>query len=568
MFSVLKMTVTTIALVVALVLSKQSCTTTALESAMRRRTVPPQKARPTPPGPPSLPSLLSNGLGSLPIIGLGKAIPGIGGPPPHERMHQLAKREYGDVMTLEMGREPWVILSSPEVVHEAFVVKAKEFSGRPMVPSMSISSKGKGFARATLDPSLIKLRQKAFGDLFDAKSVQRARVHFEDETQCLVDYLVSSSSKGGGVEIRPALRRAVTNMVLRYAFSARVPYKEEDVHSTSTRSSRRRTNIKPTTTSSTIYTELVDVVEELWEELTSTQTFLTDLAVEPRLADAYYKGVSPIPSLVQRRDSLIQKLISQRREEHLNRATAKRQQNNSKTTSSSSGGGEEHHNNKDMLDVLLEASLPESDVMYTLVDLFVAGVNTVSTTLEWILLLTADKPHYQTRARKDAIILANHDDESSSLLYVDALIKETLRYKPPLLLPRRCIADTIIGNFRIPAGRVVLANNWSLTRDEHWWKNPYSFRPERWLEEEKSKVDVPKNVGGPESCKFIPYSIGRRACPGSKLAEAELSTAVQGLLCSVSWSRMEPSIDLSENYSLTLSPTKSQSLTFRRLKTK
>ena len=41
----------------------------------------------------------------------------------------------------------------------------------------------------------------------------------------------------------------------------------------------------------------------------------------------------------------------------------------------------------DMLDVLLDAGLPEADVMYTLVDLFVAGVNTVSTALEWMLLI-------------------------------------------------------------------------------------------------------------------------------------------------------------------------------------
>ena len=50
-----------------------------------------------------------------------------------------------------MGGEPWVVLSSPAAVHEAFVVKGSDFSGRPMVPSMHISSGGgQGFARPTL----------------------------------------------------------------------------------------------------------------------------------------------------------------------------------------------------------------------------------------------------------------------------------------------------------------------------------------------------------------------------------------------------------------------------------
>merc|ERR1740130_2620270 len=194
-----------------------------------------------PPGPPALPSIMSNGLGvgSLPLIGLGKAMNV--GPPPHKQMNHLSNL-FGDVMTLNMGREPWIILSSPESVHEAFIVKGKEFSGRPMVPSMNISSgKGKGFAKKTLDPGLIKLRQKAFGELFDARSVQQAQAHFDAETELLVDHLVSSSSisseyNGAGVEIRPALRRAVTNMVLRYAFSARVPYEGEQSLSTSTTS--------------------------------------------------------------------------------------------------------------------------------------------------------------------------------------------------------------------------------------------------------------------------------------------------------------------------------------------
>jgi hypothetical protein len=398
-----------------------------------------------------------------------------------------------------------------------------------MVPSMSISSgKGQGFAKKKLDPALIKLRQKAFGELFDARSVQRAQTHFDAEIECLVEHLVSSSSssESGGVEIRPALRRAVTNMVLRYAFSARVPYEGEESLSTSTRSSSSNAS-NFTCTTSLLFEELVDVVDQLWDELTSTQTFLTDLAVEPRLADMYYAGISPIPSLVKKRDSLIRTIVSQRRRAN--------QIQNSRSN--------------DMLDVLLDASLPESDLMYTLVDLFVAGVNTVSTTLEWMLLLTADKPQFQTRARADAIASGgtgtsktnnSSNDHQQRPSYVDALIKETLRSKPPLLLPRRSIVDTSIGKYAIPAGRIVLANNWALTHDVRWWSNPESFRPERWLEEEDRVFQ------GIESCKFIPYSIGRRACPGSRLAQAELSTAAHGLLRSVSWCRVEPKIDLRE----------------------
>ena len=54
-------------------------------------------------------------------------------------------------------------------------------------------------------------------------------------------------------------------------------------------------------------------------------------------------------------------------------------------------------------------------MLYTLVDLFVAGINTVSTSLEWWLLLAAKEPLVQARARADAG-------------YAQALVKEV---RPP-----------------------------------------------------------------------------------------------------------------------------------------
>lgn len=134
-------------------------------------------------------------------------------------------------------------------------------------------------------------------------------------------------------------------------------------------------------------------------------------------------------------------------------------------------------------------------------------MNTVSTTLEWMLLLSTNEPHYQARARVDA--LANESINSSSSTanttyinttkgyttnqfrrkkkasYVDALLKETLRSKPPLLLPRQTMVDTTIGQNHILTGQIVMANNWALTHNTKWWTgtDPHTFSPERWLVE-------------------------------------------------------------------------------------
>ena len=66
------------------------------------------------------------------------------------------------------------------------------------------------------------------------------------------------------------------------------------------------------------------------------------------------------------------------------------------------------------------------------------------------------------------------------------------------------------------------------------------------------------------ACKYIPYSIGARACPGRQLAEAEMETATRTLLSRCRWRRVAP-IDLREEYSLTLVPKMAQALRFERL---
>uniref|UniRef100_A0A7S4D316 Cytochrome P450 n=1 Tax=Eutreptiella gymnastica TaxID=73025 RepID=A0A7S4D316_9EUGL len=70
-------------------------------------------------------------------------------------------------------------------------------------------------------------------------------------------------------------------------------------------------------------------------------------------------------------------------------------------------------------------------------------------------------------------------------------------------------------------------------------------------------------AGAEDACKFIPFSLGQRACPGMHLAEAEIHILVEELLRSLSW-EPEPwsGIDLREWYSLTLQPAVSQSLRF------
>jgi len=410
-------------------------------------------------------------------------------------MAQLALL-YGDVMQVQMGREPWVVLSSPRAVHEAFITKGNDFSGRPMVPSMGISSGGgQGFAQPGFTPELKNLRQTAFGSLFDAVQVRRSRLDLEEEAARLADHLVKESSRSGSVEIRPAVRRAVTNFVLRYVFSVRVPFSSESNLQNQAQNNNNISQMR-------LFEELVNVTDQIWSKLTSTQTTMADLLAPP---DVTTRSSYALRRLVQRRDYLLREIVAHRRTQHAH---------NTKTNN-------DHQSQYDMLDALLDSGLSEGEVHYTLVDLFVAGVNTVSTQIEWFVLLLAQKPAIQERARTDVV---STDDTP----YTQAVVKEVLRTKPPLLLPRKAVVDSSIGGYTVPAGTTILVNNWALTHGEKWWHKPMNFKPERWFEEDSGILG-----GGVDACKFMPYLTGRRVCPGSRLADAEMTAATQVLLRNV-----------------------------------
>ena len=466
-----------------------------------------------PPGPTTSVPL----FGDLPLIGLGKAA-GLG-PPPHVRMSQLAA-VHGDVMTLQMGQEPWVVLSSPAAVHEAFVLRGSSFSGRPMVPSMKVSSgDGKGFARPVLDPELKALRRTAMGELFSKAQVARTQESLEAEAKRLAEDLVAASARDGSVALRPALRKAVTNMVLRYTFGAPA-------------------------SADPLMGSLVEVVDEIWALLTASSTTAVDLLARDLARDSASASAlstlayGRLPALVAQRDAILAELIHQRRQDH------------------EQGRGRHGAPAAPMVDLLLGAGLSDDDVHYTLVDMFVAGVNTVTTALEWMMLLLAKDPVVQERARADAL-------RSPSTPYVDAVLCEVLRFKPPLLLPRTATCDSTIGGFDVRKGTVVLANNHALTSSERWWRAAHLFSPDRFLNEE-SHLGL-SGGGNAEGCKFIPFSIGQRVCPGSRLAISEMQTTACTLLRTVRWRRSKAPIDLSEEYSLTLLPTNSQRLRFERV---
>uniref|UniRef100_A0ACD5ZW09 Uncharacterized protein n=1 Tax=Avena sativa TaxID=4498 RepID=A0ACD5ZW09_AVESA len=142
------------------------------------------------------------------------------------------------------------------------------------------------------------------------------------------------------------------------------------------------------------------------------------------------------------------------------------------------------------------------------------------------------------------------ESDIGRLPYLQAVVKETLRLHPPgpLLLPRQAQSDVQIASYIVPQGARVLVNLWAIGRDERIWPEPDKFLPERFL---RRAMDF--RVGDFE---FIPFSAGRRVCPGMPLAIRTVHLVLATLLNQFKWKlpvELERTgIDMTEKFGVTL----------------
>lgn len=109
--------------------------------------------------------------------------------------------------------------------------------------------------------------------------------------------------------------------------------------------------------------------------------------------------------------------------------------------------------------------------------------------------------------------------------YLRACIDEALRMSPPIpgTLWRQQVAEgdkesgpLIIDGHIIPPGTHIGVNTYAIHHNEAYFPEPFTYRPERFLEKSAA-------TRGPVKNAFVPFSIGSRACLGKSMAYLEAS---------------------------------------------
>ncbi|XP_056394009.1 cytochrome P450 2C15-like isoform X2 [Hyla sarda] len=389
---------------------------------------------------------------------------------------------FGNVLQIKRGEmikslmEPVVMLYGYEAVKEALVDHAEEFGNRGNLPTVDefIGGVGVGFSNGE---TWKQLRRFSFITLKNFGMGKRSlEERIQEEAVCLVAEL--KCLKGKPIDPTRILGQCASNVICSIVFGDRFEYHDENFH------------------------------------------------VLLRLLNAMSRDMSGGWGQLQAMLPAIMKYIPgphQRITQHLTRLmefVSERVKRNKESLDPNSP--------RDFIDCFLirqqeekeNPSFNTENMLMTILDLFVAGTETVSTTLRHGFLVLLKYTDIQDKLQEeiDTVIGENpfpNVKHRSKMPYTDAVIHEIQRFcdVAPLSLPHAVKRDTEFRGFTIPKGMDVYPMLCSVHRDAKQFATPNRFNPNHFL-------DIDGNFTKNEA--FMAFSAGKRACIGEGLARMEL----------------------------------------------
>nr|WOX58877.1 flavonoid 3'-monooxygenase [Phyla nodiflora] len=461
-----------------------------------------------PPGPRPWPI-----IGNLPHLG----------PKPHQSMAALA-RVHGPLMHLKMGFVHVVVAASASVAEQFLKAHDGNFSSRPPnAGAKYMAYNYQDLVFAPYGPRWRLLRKICSLHLFSAKALEDFRGVRQEEVGILVRALATAGQTP--VSLGQKLNVCATNGISRVMMGRRVVG-----HGGAGGDEKAE--------------EFKGMVVEL---MRLAGVFNIGDFIPPLECLDLQRVQANLKKLHKRFDAFLSDIVEQHKAINLGRA------------------GQEH---EDLLSTMISlkdeddgegGKITDTEIKALLLNLFAAGTDTTSSTVEWAIAELIRHPRILARAQQelDSVVGQNRlvaESDLPHLTYLQAIIKETFRLHPstPLSLPRIANDSCEVNGYVIPKGSTLLVNVWAIARDPDMWSDPLEFKPERFLPGgEKPGVDVKGN-----DFELIPFGAGRRICAGMSLGirmvQLLTATLIHGFDFDLGNGQKIEKLNMEEAYGLTL----------------
>ncbi|KAK4486232.1 hypothetical protein RD792_008902 [Penstemon davidsonii] len=439
---------------------------------------------------------------------------------PHQSLAKLSET-YGPLMSLQLGSIYTVVVSSPEITKEVLQKHDHVLSGRTIGAAAQVHNHHNiSMAYLPVGNQWRKIRKICKEQMFSNPRLDAGRSLRQEKLKELCDYVRECCVKGRAVDIGEAAFITSLNLMSATLYS-------EDFTSFNSESTTHE-----------------------WREI--IRGVVKTVGV-PNVADFFpvLKRFDP-QGITKEAEFYFGKLLEMFED------VVKQRLHSRKITSPNPPPKK-----NDMLEALLDLGEGSEDAFFSsnhikhlLLDLFIAGSHTTSSTVEWAITELLLNPTKMSRAKNELRTVVGEnkqveESDISTLPYLQAVIKEILRFHPagPLLIPHKSEADVEINGYTIPKNTQILVNVWAMGRQSNLWSSPNSFEPERFLD---NKVVDFKG----QYFEYIPFGSGRRICPGLPLANRMLHILVASLIQNFDW-ELEPGtkpedVDTTEKFGLAL----------------
>ncbi|XP_066552840.1 cytochrome P450 1B1 [Amia ocellicauda] len=407
---------------------------------------------------------------------------------PHLYFTRLVPR-YGPVFQIKLGSRSVVVLNGEDAIKQALVKQGVDFAGRPHFSSFKAVSGGQSMAFGPYNDRWKVHRKVAQSTVraFSSSNPQTKKTfnqHVIYEVRELLHIFLEKSRQEGYFQPSRFMTVAIANIMSAVCFGKRYSYEDAEFQSVVGRNDQFAQTVGAGS--------IVDVmpwlqyfpnpIKTMFDNFKSLNidffSFIHDKVIQHR------KNIQP-GTIRDLTDAFIVAL----------------------------DGGWKGSNG---------IVMGKEDVPPTVADIFGASQDTLSTALQWIVLLLIRFPETQVRLQQEVDKVVDRTrlpstEDRVSLPYVMAFIYETMRFSSfvPLTIPHATTADTSILGYHIPKETIVFINQWSVNHDPQKWADPGTFDPTRFLDESGAlNKDLTSSV--------LLFSSGKRRCIGEELSKMQL----------------------------------------------
>lgn len=428
---------------------------------------------------------------------------------------------YGDIFSLKIGSRLVVVLNRHKVIREALLKKAAVFAGRPPLMSFSVASGGgsSGIAFVDYSPKQQALRKISMSAIHKyLTSPQMLEGNIQAECKRVLEHF--KRHQGKPFDPRNVFKIATSNIISGILFGTNFSYESKELHA------------------------LLDISDDFKDCMGggTQMDFMPWLHMFPsanlaRLCRVYKLFVKLINKLfLNCKATYVDEKIR-----NLADSLIKAHMENKKNS---------HKEN-------VKYQLSDKDILWTLMDLFGAAMDTSAASLTFALGYLVKYPVCQTQIQAEIDSALDNKEaiqmkDVENLHYLKSFVYEIFRITSllPTSLPHCTTADSTLGGYYIPKGTVIFPNLWSVHHDPSIWEDPHLFNPRRFLDEQGHVIDPDSLVG------FMPFSIGRRKCPGYQLGILQICMFLASLLQSFSFTQHGTEVlDLTPEYGMTMKPS-------------